>query len=86
MNPIMRCNTCLQCGDGYWAGEHTVNNPGHVWFTMGGEDEPPSKSRKNSFKLCFSGSRDLYGTIFGCQPLLASNNSFRSLVALGSFR
>ena len=42
-------------------------------------DEPPSKVHKDSIKLCISRSRDLYSVIFGCQPLLAGVNCFRSL-------
>ena len=47
------------------------------------DEEPPPEVDKNSLKLCISRSGDLRSVIFGCQPLLAGNNNFRSLVALG---
>ena len=42
MQSQVRCNICLDCGDGYWAGEHK-NMTDHNDFTLlcGGEDEPP---------------------------------------------
>ena len=46
-------------------------------------DEPPSKVHKDSIKLCIPSSGDLRSVIFGCPPLQAGNNNFRSLVALG---
>ena len=49
-------------------------------------DEPPSESNQDSIKLCLSRKRDLHSVIFGCQPLLAGCNSFRSLVAFGEHR
>mgnify|MGYP001571896090 CR=1 FL=1 len=49
-------------------------------------EEPPSKGDKDSFKLCISSSWDIHSVIFGCQPLLAGCNCFRSLVALGRDR
>ena len=49
-------------------------------------DEPPSKINKNSSELCVSRSGDLDSIIFGCPPLLAGSNNFRSLVMLGNNR
>ena len=42
-----------------------------------GDEKPPSN--KDSIKLCIPSSRDLYSVIFGCRPLLAGVNCFRSL-------
>ena len=50
------------------------------------DEEPPPKVHKDSSKLCIPCSRDLRSIIFGCPPLQAGNNSFRSLVMLGSLR
>ncbi len=47
MIPQMRCNTCFQRGDGYWAGKHTKAYPDHEYFAMEAEDEPPSKAETN---------------------------------------
>jgi len=46
----MRCNTCFQYGDGYWAGKHKENT-GHEWFDMEGNDEPPSSNKRDTFKF-----------------------------------
>jgi len=83
----VKCNICLECGDGYWAGEHK-NMTDHNSFVLlyGGEDEPPPESRKNSFKLCLSGSRDLYSALFGCGISPQSRYNFGNLVMLGSLR
>ena len=85
MKSIVECNICFKQGDGYWAGQHKIDT-GHEWFDMVVEDEPPSESNSDSFKLCLFGSRDLYSTLFGCQPLLAGNNSFRSLAWFSDHR
>ena len=53
---------------------------------MNEEEKPPSNSNQNNFKLYVPGSRDLYRLVFGCRPLQAGNNSFRSLALLSSDR
>ncbi len=47
MKSQIRCNICLECGDGHWAGEHKGMTD-HNNFTLlyGGEDEPPGSLRK----------------------------------------
>ena len=79
MKTILECSVCHRRGNGEWAGWHKEHIE-HNDFTFYGEDEkPPSKTYKDSIKLCIPGSRDLYSAIFGCQPLLAGCNCFRSL-------
>ena len=48
----VKCETCSECGDGHWAGEHK-NMTDHNSFTLlyGGEDEPPGSNKRNTFKL-----------------------------------
>lgn len=77
---MIECNICFKRGDKVWVKWHK-ENIGHSDFTILREDEePPSKRNKDSFELCVPRGGDLDGIIFGCQPLLAGNNNFRSLV------
>ena len=46
-------------------------------------DEEPPSAGEDSSKLCISSSWDLHSVIFGCQPLLAGVNCFRSLAWFG---
>ena len=56
------------------------------WTRDLANEEPPSKSNKDKLKLCIPSSGDLYSAIFGCHPLQAGNNNFRSLVAFSGIR
>ena len=53
---------------------------------MSEQDKPPPKSSPNNLELCVPCGWDIRRLVFGCQPLLASNNSFRSLVMLSGGR
>ena len=50
------------------------------------DDKPPSKGDKDSPKLCIPSSWDIRSVIYGCQPLLAGVNSFRSLAWISFYR
>ena len=48
------------------------------------DEEPPSS--KDSIKLCIPSSGDIRSVIFGCRPLLAGANCFRSLALFSQYR
>ncbi len=77
-----QCKDCFKEGNIIWANWHKE----HTDHLVESKDEPPSKSHKDFLKLHILGSRDLCCSLLSCQPLLAGNNSFRSLVYLGKYR